>query len=226
MKWTSECCSLDSLFRSFRLAWVCVVLCFIHTWVWLLKAQDMPPVGVRLKKRRSAKAARHRDSSIRYHQHLAMLDEANAWLFSLRQQFCFHFMFVWLSVYTLLLPCTQRKRCNVQCPGFLILGSGPVVSLFFQQFLSFWNRVKNHNKDQCGQPVHVSRNILDDAIVQPDIRDRAGADVKVWSYHGSNLNQKSVHCISVWPIYVVLCLSLCRWDKKCFEINHFIMLVQ
>ena len=27
---------------SFVLAWICVVLCFVHSWVWLLKAQNIP----------------------------------------------------------------------------------------------------------------------------------------------------------------------------------------
>ena len=27
---------------SFVLAWICVVLCFVHTWVWLVKAQQIP----------------------------------------------------------------------------------------------------------------------------------------------------------------------------------------
>jgi len=34
---------------SFGLAWICIVLCYIHTWVWLSKSQDMPDIS-RLKK--------------------------------------------------------------------------------------------------------------------------------------------------------------------------------
>ncbi len=68
-------------FRSFALAWICVVLCFIHTWVWLLKAQDMPPVGERLRRRRSAKVARHRNSSVRNQEHSNMLN-SKAWNWS------------------------------------------------------------------------------------------------------------------------------------------------
>ncbi len=40
---------------SFVLAWICIALCFIHTWVWLLKAQDMPEMSYSIHSRRQVR---------------------------------------------------------------------------------------------------------------------------------------------------------------------------
>lgn len=44
---------------SFYLAWVCVVLCFVHTWVWLCKAQTMPEPRKGRGSQRSSRVRRH-----------------------------------------------------------------------------------------------------------------------------------------------------------------------
>ena len=50
---------------SFALAWICVALCFVHTWVWLVKAQQIQEkfstsAGASLRRDRSQQAARRR----------------------------------------------------------------------------------------------------------------------------------------------------------------------
>lgn len=55
---------------SFVLAWICVVLCFVHTWVWLAKAQDMPDLclpGRRRWMRRFFKVKRKRRKRKKFH---------------------------------------------------------------------------------------------------------------------------------------------------------------
>ena len=52
---------------SFVLAWICIALCFLHTWVWLSKAQDMPEISPRLTSDRRFKAV--------HKQHLLVVDD-------------------------------------------------------------------------------------------------------------------------------------------------------
>jgi hypothetical protein len=54
---------------SFVLAWICVFLCFIQTWVWLRKSQDME-IRYMTKRHR----VRHQQDWIGYHDDTAILD--------------------------------------------------------------------------------------------------------------------------------------------------------
>ena len=56
---------------SFVLAWICVVLCFVHTWVWLVKAQQIPEKSVPV----AGSRARRKRASEFSHDNSAMLVE-------------------------------------------------------------------------------------------------------------------------------------------------------